>query len=136
MKKYLNQALGFAIYGLCAGVFYREFSKFNNFTGRGMLGMAHPHILLLGFGWFMLIALFYKQLDIEEDKKSKMANIIYIAGLIIASVTMIFRGSLEVIGFEFSKGLNGAISGIAGIGHMLVAAGMIRYINILRKNAK
>ncbi len=135
MKKYLNQALVFAVYGLCAGVFYREFTKYNGFTGRGMLGMAHPHILLLGFAWFLVVALFVKVLNIEEDKKIKMANIIYVAGLVIASVTMIVRGTLEVTGFEFTSALNGAISGIAGIGHMMVAAGMIRFINIFRKNA-
>ena len=33
MKKYLNYALGYAVAAMAGGVFYREFTKFNGFTG-------------------------------------------------------------------------------------------------------
>jgi len=136
MKKFLNQALIFGIYGLCCGVFFREFTKFNGFTGRTMLGMAHPHVLMLGLGGFLIIALFVKVLNIEMDKKLNLANIVYMAGIIVASVMMLYRGVLEVTAVEISSMVNGAISGIAGIGHILVAAGIIRFLNIFKKAAK
>lgn len=38
MKKYLKFSLIYAIAAMVAGVFYREFTKFNGFTGATMLG--------------------------------------------------------------------------------------------------
>jgi len=135
MKKYLNKALIFAIYGLCCGVYYREFTKFNNYTERTMLGMAHPHVLMLGTCGFLIIALFVKVLNLEEDKKMKIANSVYVVGLIVASIVMLIRGTMEVSGFAMTKAVDASLSGIAGLGHIAVAAGMIRFINIFKKAA-
>lgn len=136
MKKYLNFALAFALYGLCSGVFFREFTKFNGFTDRTMLGMAHPHILMLGMGGCLLAAIFVKLLGIEENKKLKIANIIYFSGLLLTSATMICRGTMEVVGLDITKTVSAIISGVAGIGHIAVAAGIIRFINVFRKAEK
>jgi uncharacterized membrane protein YtjA (UPF0391 family) len=38
---------------------------------------------------------------------------------------MIVRGVLEVLGTKISKGLNGAISGIAGMAHIILGIGII-----------
>ena len=46
---------------------------------------------------------------------------------------MHIRGTLEVIGVPLSKGLNTSISGIAGIGHILLGAGLILLIVSLKK---
>jgi len=135
MKKYLNKALIFAIYGLCCGVYFREFTKYNDFSARTMLGMAHPHVLMLGTCGFLLVAIFVKVLNLGEDKKLKIANIVYIVGLVVASIVMLVRGTMEVSGFAMTKAIDASLSGIAGLGHIAVAAGMIRYINIFRKAA-
>jgi len=135
MKKYLNIALGFAIYGLCCGVYYREFTKFNGFTDRTMLGNAHPHVLMLGAAGFLLIALFVKVLSIEESKRMKWANILYIVGIIVASIMMLIRGTMEVAGKTITAGASGAISGIAGLGHIAVAIGIILYLVEFKKHA-
>lgn len=37
MKKYVNLTLVYAILAMAGGVFYREFTKFNDFTGRTAL---------------------------------------------------------------------------------------------------
>ena len=34
MKRYINAALLYAILAMAGGVFYREFTKFNGFTGK------------------------------------------------------------------------------------------------------
>jgi len=135
MKKYIDFSIGFAVYGLCCGVYYREFTKFNGFTERTMLGMAHPHVLMLGALGFLIMALFVKILNIEETKKSKIARILYTAGLITASVMMLVRGTMEVMGSPISSGISGAIAGIAGLGHIAVAVGMIMALSIIKKNA-
>lgn len=40
MKKYLNFSLLYAIAAMAGGVFYREFTKFNGFTGVTVLGSS------------------------------------------------------------------------------------------------
>ena len=61
MKKYLNTALIYAIAAMAGGVFYREFTKYNDFTGVTALGKVHPHLFLLGMLVFLIVALFAGQ---------------------------------------------------------------------------
>jgi len=135
MKTYIDFSIGFAVYGSCCGIYYREFTKFNGFTERTMLGMAHPHVLMLGALGFLIMALFVKVLNIEETKKSKIARVLYTSGLITASVMMLVRGTMEVMESPISSGMSGAIAGIAGLGHIAVAVGMIMALSIIKKNA-
>ena len=52
MKKLINTALVYLIAGAAAGVFFREFTNFAQFTGQTTLGLMHPHLLVLGFAVF------------------------------------------------------------------------------------
>jgi hypothetical protein len=54
MKKYLNISFYYAIAALAGGVFYREFTKWNGFTGVTALGKVHAHLFLLGMFVFLL----------------------------------------------------------------------------------
>lgn len=49
--------------------------------------------------------------------------------------TFLWRGILQVLGSAISDGINGAISGIAGIGHILVGTGLILFFLMVRKAA-
>ena len=44
MKKLLNTAFIYALAAMAGGVFYREFTKFNGFSGRTALGLVHTHL--------------------------------------------------------------------------------------------
>ena len=46
---------------------------------------------------------------------------------------MLIRGTLEVIGLPLSSALDASISGIAGIGHILLGTGLILLLASLRK---
>ena len=46
---------------------------------------------------------------------------------------MLPRGTLEVIGLPLSSALDASISGIAGIGHILLGTGLILLLTLLRK---
>ena len=46
---------------------------------------------------------------------------------------MLTRGTLEVIGLSLSSALDASISGIAGIGHILLGTGLILLLTLLRK---
>ena len=58
MKKYLNISLIYALLAMTGGVFYREFTKFNGFTGVTVLSKVHTHFFLLGMIVFWVVALF------------------------------------------------------------------------------
>lgn len=134
-KRYFNFALIYAIAGFVCGVFYREFTKLNDFSGTTMLGKTHVHLLVLGMTVFLLVGLFSRFYRLEDQKLFRNFMVIYNSGLIVTVVMMIIRGITEVLGTELSKAANGIISGIAGVGHILVAAGIIHLIIVLKKCA-
>ena len=61
MKRYMNLALLYAVLAMVGGVFYREFTKFNGFTGKTTLGVVHTHYFLLGMVFFLLLLLLEKK---------------------------------------------------------------------------
>ena len=133
MKKYLNYSLSYGVMGLVCGVYFREFTKIMGFTGITTLSKAHPHFLILGTMLFLIVALFSDRLDLEEDKTFALFIRIYNIGLPLTVLMMLIRGTLQVLGTPLSKGLNASISGIAGIGHILLGVGFILLIVSLKK---
>ena len=133
MKKYLNCSLSYGVMGLVCGVYFREFTKIMGFTGITTLSKAHPHFLILGTMLFLIVALFSDRLDLEKDKTFALFMRIYNIGLPLTVLMMLIRGTLQVLGTPLSKGLNASISGIAGIGHILLGVGFILLIVSLKK---
>lgn len=136
MKKYLKIALIYTSLALIGGVFFREFTKFNNFTGVTALGKVHVHFFTLGMFVFMLIALFSKHLNFENKKTFKIFFIFYNIGLIISGAMLLTRGIMQVMEISLSKGINSMISGIAGIGHVLLGIGIILLLVSLIQSSK
>lgn len=132
MKKYLNYALLYAIAAMVGGVFYREFTKWNGFSGVTALGKVHTHLFLLGTVLFLLIALFSEKYDLEGQKKFRLFLRLYNLGLPLMVGLMVVRGILQVLGTPLSGSANGAISGIAGIGHALTGVGLVLFLLALR----
>lgn len=135
MKRYMNWALIYAILGLVGGVFFREFTKFYNFTGETTLGYLHLHYLVLGMIFFMIILLFEKNFSFS-DKKINKIFITYHIGLNIMVLFLLIRGIVQVANIDISKSFNAAISGCAGIGHILLGVSLILIINKIRKSIK
>ncbi|MEG1428136.1 MAG: DUF2871 family protein, partial [Oscillospiraceae bacterium] len=77
MKKYLNLSLIYAIAAMVGGVFYREFTKFNGYTGVTALGKVHTHLFLLGMVMFLLVALFAAHSKLEEQKQFRVFLKVY-----------------------------------------------------------
>lgn len=133
MKKYLNISLTYAVAALIGGVFYREFTKFNHFTGVTILGKLHTHLFLMGMIIFLFAALFSLQLRLENEKTFRNFMIIHNIGLPLTTLMMIVRGIFQVLGTDLSKGLDASISGVAGIGHLLLGTGLILFLVSLKK---
>ena len=133
MKKYINVSLVYASAAMVGGVFYREFTKFNQFTGVTTLGKVHTHLFLLGMVVFLLVALFNDRLLLEKQKSFRTFMTIYNIGVPLTSVMLLVRGVTQVLGLTLSKGASAAISGVAGIGHILTSVGIVLLLLALRK---
>lgn len=136
MKKYLNYSLAYAIAAMCGGVFYREFTKWNGFTGVTALSKVHAHLFLLGMMVFLIVALFAAHNDLTRQKTFRVFMWVYNIGVPLTAVMLLARGIPQVLNVTLSAGASAAISGIAGIGHILVGTGLILLIVSLKKTAK
>ena len=136
MKKYLNYSLAYAIAAMVGGVFYREFTKWNNYTGVTALSKVHVHLFLLGMMVFLIVALFADRYKLNFQKPFRVFLFLYNIGVPLTAIMMIVRGIPQVKNIQLSSGVDAAISGIAGIGHILIGVGLILLIVSLKKADK
>lgn len=136
MKKYLNLSLVYAIAAMAGGVFYREFTKLQGFTGVTALGKVHTHLFLLGMLVCLMVALFAERLDLTGIRSFRIFQWTYHIGVPLTAVMLLVRGITQVLGLTLSKGASAAISGIGGIGHILTGVGIILLLVSLKKAAK
>ncbi len=133
MKKYLNVALIYALAAMAGGVFYREFTKYRGFTGVTALGKVHAHLFLLGMIVFLLVALFAARYDLEKIKLFRVFLWVYNIGVALMSAMLLVRGVPQVLGSTLSRAADAAISGLAGIGHMMTGIGLVLLLISLKK---
>ena len=136
MKKYLNIALAYAVAAMAGGVFYREFTKFNGFTGTTALGKVHAHLFLLGMLVFLVVALFASRRSLTKYKTFRVFLWVYNLGVPLTAVMLLVRGVTQVLALPLTAGASAAVSGIAGIGHILVGVGLILLLTALKHAAK
>ena len=135
MKKYANSALIYAIAAMVFGVFYREFTKFMGFTGESALSVMHTHYFMLGMVMFLLMLLLEKQFALTNGKTGRVL-LVYHAGLNLTGVMFLIRGVTQVLGTPLSSGMNAAISGMAGIGHILLGVSMVLLLVQIKKSVR
>ena len=124
MKRYINSALLYAVLAMAGGVFYREFTKFNGFTGKTTLSVVHTHYFLLGMVFFLALLLLEKSFSFTGAKTGRVL-VVYHAGLNLAAAMLVVRGVAQVLAPTLSSGMSAAISGVAGIGHILLGVSMV-----------
>ena len=124
MKRYMNMALLYAVLAMVGGVFYREFTKFNGFTAKTTLGVGHTHYFLMGMVFFLLLLLLEKSFSFTGAKTGRIL-VLYHIGLNLTAVMFVVRGVTQVLGTALSSGMSAAISGMAGIGHILLGVSLI-----------
>ncbi|MGG7162527.1 DUF2871 domain-containing protein [Clostridium ihumii] len=128
MKKFANLSFLYLILGLIGGVFYREFTKFNDFNGQTVLKSIHPHLLVLGFIFFIIVLILEKNFNISEYKRFNIWFISYNISLILVVITLILRGILQVMNKDFV-----GLSHMAGTTHTMLGICMI-WFGIIIKN--
>lgn len=133
MKKMINTSVIYAVLALAGGVFYREFTKLNGFTGYTTLSVVHTHYLILGMFMFLILALLEKNIAFMTKKTDRLV-LAYQAGLNLTVIMLIVRGVLQVIAQNsLSAGLNASISGIAGIGHLILGVSLVMLLLEVKK---
>lgn len=133
MKRYINTALIYAIFAIAGGVFYREFTKFNGYTAKTTLSVVHTHYFLLGMVFFLLLLLLEKSFSFTSTKTVQVL-IVYHIGLNLTSLMLVIRGVVQVLIPTLSSQMNAAISGVAGIGHILLGVSTILLLMQIRKS--
>lgn len=121
----IDMSLTYLVMGLAGGVFYREFTKYFNYTLDNHLSKIHVHTLVLGFIVLLLMYLMVKNFRLDKLSELKRTLYIYNIGLITTIATMTVYGIYDVVG-EGQDTINiAALSGISGIGHTLLGIGFI-----------
>lgn len=124
MKKYANSALMYAILAMVGGVFFREFTKLNGFEGATTLAFVHTHYFALGMIVFLLLVLLENALHITDSKVSRAVTAYHI-GLNATAAMLVVRGIPQVFGIELAHGMDAAISGIAGLAHIVLGVSIV-----------
>jgi hypothetical protein len=129
MKKLFYSAMFYLVFGLCSGLFYREFTKSHEFTGLTQLKIAHTHILVLGFFMFFILILFEKVFSISESRWFNKFFIVYNIGALLSMIMFLVIGVAQVKGITPA----GPFNGIAGLGHVIITIGFIFLFLVLKE---
>ena len=132
--RYANYALAYALAAMAGGVFYREFTKFQQFTGKTTLSVVHTHYFLLGMFFFLALMLSEKVLSFSDQGTGRLVAL-YQVGLNVTGLGFLMRGLTQVWGTPLSRGMDASISGIAGIGHILTGVCMILLLIKIQRRA-
>ena len=132
MRRYGTAAVVYTALALAGGVFYREFTKFQGFTGETALSVVHTHYFLLGMMVFLLLALLERSFSFTT-RAVRRGLIVYHIGLTLTAGMLVVRGVLQVLGTELSSGLDASVSGVAGIGHLLLGGSLLLVLLQLRR---
>lgn len=132
MKRYMNLSFVYAVLAMAGGVFYREFTKFNAFTGKTTLSVVHTHYFMLGMVFFLLMLMLEKNFSFTSAKTGKVL-IAYNIGLNLTAIMFVVRGVAQTLEISLSSAVNAAISGFAGIGHIILGVSIVLILMQLKR---
>lgn len=136
MKSLKSSFIAASVYlflGLSTGLYYREMTKFNSFPSDSFtqLSVLHTHFLVLGTVFFLIVMVFERLFQVSDAKPYRWFFILYNAGLALTTLMMTVNGTMVVLGYK----TNAAISGIAGLGHILLTVGLILFFIAIKQTA-
>ena len=135
LKRYFNASIVYASLALAGGVFYREFTKYAAFTGKTNLAFLHTHYFVLGMIFFLALALLERAFSSSAQKGIKGWVTVYHVGLNITTACLLLRGLAQATETVLSAALNGSLSGVSGIGHILLGTSMLALLILARRSA-
>ena len=129
MKKLFYASFAYMVLGVVSGLFYREFTKAQHFSENSFtqLSVVHTHLLVLGFIVLLIVLVLEKLFALSQSKLFSWFFWVYNAGLIVTVAMLVVHGSMTVLGASVSP----AISGIAGMGHILLTIALVLLFIVL-----
>lgn len=134
-KRYINTAIVYAILAMAGGIFFREYTKAIGFDGDTTLSVVHAHYFMLGMVMFLLLALLDKSFAFSDGKHVGGWLAVYQVGLNITVLGLVLRGLADAQNAVLSTGMDAAISGISGLGHITLGVSMLVILFSIRKKA-
>lgn len=126
MKRYINYSIVYAVLAMVSGVFYREFTKLNGYTDWTTLAVVHTHYFILGMMFFLILDL----ISLNINFKSNRAVLFYNIGLNLMAIMLVVRGIVQVLDLNV---VSAVISGIVGIGHIILGISLILILLDIKK---
>ncbi|MGY0021251.1 DUF2871 domain-containing protein [Streptomyces sp. cg35] len=124
MRKSYYAAHVYMIVGVVSGLFYREFTKAEDFHGDTQLALMHTHLLALGMLVFLIVLGLDKVFQLSGTRLFTAFFWFYNAGLAISTAMMGVHGILTVLGRDEDH-IAEAVPLTAGLGHILLAVGLV-----------
>ncbi len=132
MKRLMNTAFAYMVLGLVSGLFYREYTKATGNLGADtQLATLHTHFLALGMIVFLVVLALDALFHLSGRRSFKVFYWTYNIGLLLTVVMQAVRGILTLDGQDPAT-TTAAIPGIAGLGHMILTAGLVALFVALR----
>lgn len=133
MRRFVRTAFLYALLGMAGGVFFREFTKWNGFEGKTTLSVMHTHFFVLGMLVFLIAALFEKLVHLSDQKTGHAFFLVYNIGLMLTGLMLLIRGIMQTLSVPLTAGADAAISGVSGLGHILLGTGIVLFFIALLK---
>lgn len=131
LKKLYVAAAVYVALGLVSGVFYREFTRFNEVTFWTQLKVVHTHFLALGALVFFIVLGLEKVFHLSQVKPFGAFFVVYNVGLGLSATMMIVKGIMQSLAMPMAN--SGMIAGISGLGHIALTVGLILLLVALKK---
>lgn len=126
MKRYINNAIVYAVLALVGGVFYREFTKMNDYAAWTTLSVVHTHYFILGMMFFLILGLVSMNINLKYNR----AVLFYNIGLNLTAIMLVVRCIVQVLDLNV---VSAFISGVAGIGHIILGVSLIFILLDIKK---
>lgn len=111
---------------MIGGVFYREFTKMNDYTAWTTLSVVHTHYFILGMMFFLILGVVSTRVRFKPNH----AVLFYNIGLNLTAIMLVVRGTVQVLDLNVVSAL---ISGVAGISHIIFGVSLILILLDIKK---
>ena len=99
----------------------------NDYTAWTTLSVVHTHYFILGMMFFLILG----SVSMNMNLKINRAVLFYNIGLNLTAITLIVRGIIQVLDLNVVSTL---ISGIAGIGHILLGISLFMILLDIKRS--
>ena len=98
----------------------------NDYTAWTTLFVVHTHYFILGMMLFLILGLISMNMNLKINR----AVLFYNIGLNLTAIMLVVCGIIQVLGFNVVSAL---ISGVAGIGHIILGVSLILILLDIKK---